>query len=152
MPIWLEGSHPTTYISVGSPPQQVSVILDTGSGFTWIQGVKEDPDSSSPQRPSGFNTDQSQSWRSLNSTTEMIYLDPRIYDIQNGYEVVSVGESMFEIPIGVGRGSDCESFIHGILGLDISSDFLQAFSKSPGNKLSIISFAFAEPGNIEGKN
>src|SRR6266496_5174383 len=38
VPFWFEGNRPHIHLWVGSPPQRVTVTLDTGSGYTWVHG------------------------------------------------------------------------------------------------------------------
>lgn len=39
VPFWFEDGVPIIIASVGTPPQPVQVIVDTGSGVTWLQGL-----------------------------------------------------------------------------------------------------------------
>jgi Eukaryotic aspartyl protease len=128
-------------ISVGSPPQEVEVTLDTGSPFTWFPGHPES---------SHFDPERSTSWSTNNSTKMMEYLDGTHCLTKLDEDMVSLGDTGVRIPLGVGYGKGCNIWSEGILGMDKDSDFLKAMMET--SQPLLFSFTFENELTREGEN
>jgi len=113
-------------ISVGSPPQMVEVVADTGSDFTWVQTEHNSPG----QKSLVFHPNKSTSWSKDNGSTAISYLDSRNCSVQNGHDIISIGNTNVRLRLGVGSGNGCEDFNIGILGLSKGSEFLNALAET----------------------
>jgi Eukaryotic aspartyl protease len=129
-------------ITVGSPPQEVEMVLDTGSSFTWF-----------PSNPnsSHFDPQNSTSWTDNNTMIGIGYLDSSFCWMREGKDSITVGDTNRRIPLGIGSGTGCGSFGHGILGMDKNSDFLQATTQDHDQPL-LFSFSFKNHLTEEGEN
>lgn len=149
VPFWFgKYNIPYTNIWVGSPPQKVPVFLDTGSDFTWLQTSSWSSGNSSY---SFFDSNMSKTWRPLDISFNMSYLDGGSCSVQAGLERVSVGGLAFHIPIGIAP-KHCQHFDYGIMGLNKCSDFLKAFIRNPGNLPMVFAFTFNDAETGEGEN
>jgi len=128
-------------ISVGSPPQEMEVRVDTGSSFTWF-----------PSHPdaSHFKPEESTSWSANNETVFIRYLDRSFCGTQGGEDIVSVGGASVRIYLGVGSGEGCNGHGHGMLGMDKNSEFLKAMRDA--SQPSLFSFSFKNDLTGEGEN
>lgn len=133
-------------ISVGSPPQTVEVVADTGSPFTWVTVS----DNSSEKGSHAFNPGKSTSWSKDNRTTELAYLDSTSCRAEIGHDVLSVGNLSIPINMGVCSGTGCEEFEHGILGLSKDSDFVRSLAEKMESP--VFSFSFKDTTTGEGEN
>src|SRR5947207_1940340 len=142
VPFWFEGNRPHIHLWVGSPPQRVTVVLDTGSGYTWVHGPAP-RNHSSDLGAEFFDSSLSSSWRPQNTRGVFSYLDSSSCVTDQGSERVSLSQtgSTIDIFMGVENNDSCSSLPHGILGLDRSSDLLKAFSRNKGNLSSIFSLS-----------
>jgi Eukaryotic aspartyl protease len=142
MPFRFSGGHTILVnISVGSPPQEVEVTLDTGSAFTWFPNHPES---------SHFEAENSTSWSTNNSTMMTGYVDGRHCLTKLGKDIVSLGDTSVQIPLGVGFGKGCNIWSKGILGMDKDSDFLKAMMEK--SQPLLFSFTFENELTSEGEN
>lgn len=153
VPFWFQGNRPHIHLWVGSPPQRVMVTLDTGSGYTWVHGPPSNNQSSDLQAEF-FDSGISDSWQPQNASYILSYLDSSSCVATEGLERVSLSRtgSNFEILMGVESNSRCNTFRHGVLGLDRSSDLLKAFSRNQRNLPSVFSLSFKDEETGEGGN
>ena len=133
-------------ISVGSPPQSVEVVVDTGSDFTWFPTAKE-----GDQNSSRYQHENSSTWSTTNQLVDTMYVDTSRCVAEAGEDIVSIGESTVRIPLGVGWGPGCDTFGFGILGMSKRSDFLKAVEETSVQPL-IFSFSFKDNITGEGEN
>jgi len=132
-------------ISVGSPPQSVEVVADTGSPFTWFPTHEK-----MVGNPFHFSAERSSSWVKANDIEAVGYLDNSHCLAEKGEDIVSIGNLSVRIPLGVGSGHGCDAFSVGFLGLSKISDFLKAVAET-SNPL-IFSFSFKDNFTGEGEN
>src|SRR5271170_5671296 len=132
-------------ISVGSPPQSVEVVVDTGSGFTWFPTDKTADNNSSRYHP-----EKSSSWSATDEVHSITYLDNSHCLATRGEDIVSIGKSSLRVPLGVGLGPGCDTFGVGILGMNKMSDFLNAVEAT--SEPLIFSFSFKDNITGEGEN
>jgi len=128
-------------ISVGSPPQEMEVRVDTASPFTWF-----------PSHPdaSHFKSEESTSWSANNETFFLRYVDHSSCSIQTGEDIISVGGTSVRIYLGVGSTEGCNGHTHGMLGMDKNSEFLKAMRDA--SQTSLFSFSFKNDLTGEGEN
>lgn len=132
VPFWLEGNLPTINITVGSPPQIVSVTLDTGSSLSYIPGQQE----LSTSEGNSFDPSKSNTWTTLAEPTK-VTIDSRQCEVQMGIDHISLGNRKVLLPLGLNQHCTRKN---GVLGLNKRSDYLQALANL--SNLSIFSFAY----------
>ena len=136
----------TLNISVGSPPQTVEVLADTGSPCTWVTV----PHNSTEKKIQGYDPSKSSSWLNDSRTGELTYLDSSSCKVQIGQDIISVGNTTLQLQMGVGSGEGCEGFDMGILGLSKDSAFLKALVETTDTP--VYSFSFKDTVTGEGNN
>jgi hypothetical protein len=141
VPFWLEGNLPTINISVGSPPQIISVTLDTGSSLTYLPAQND----TSTSEGNTFDYRKSKSWAEL-ANTQNLTIDSRECEVHLGIDHISLSNTKFLVPLGLNQ--HCERR-NGVLGLNKHSDYLQAIANL-SNFSTILSFAYDDPNTGKG--
>lgn len=143
---------PLIDILVGNPPQNVTVLLDTGSPWTWARSVGNNL----------FNRAASRTWHQgpnpRNDTYR--YLDGHSCNVTIGKDFVSVGTFTVDLSLGSELGNSSlekgmfglnSSLEFGILGLSPDSDFAAEILKVNYTD-NIFSFAFKDEHTGEGED
>ena len=94
-----QAKHLIVNISVGSPPQSVEVIVDTGSDFTWFPTAKE-----ADQNSSRYQAEKSSTWSTTNQLVDMMYVDNARCLAEAGKDIISIGKSKRSDSSGSGLG------------------------------------------------
>ena len=137
----------TLNISVGTPPQTVEVVADTGSPFTWVTVLHNHAE----RNGQVYDPSKSSSWLSDgNGTVELTYLDSASCGVQKGHDIISVGSMTLRLQMGVGSGKGCENFNVCILGLSKDSEVLKALGETTDTP--VFSFSFKDTVTGEGQN
>lgn len=160
VPFWFKQGIPHITVQVGTPPQQIDVAVDTGSGDTWIHG----PDSSVA---TPFSSTLSSTWQFKNENYSLAYMSAFGCTVSIASEMIKIGDKALS---GVGLGmamtregsfvlkgttfsSDCSYFSEGILGLSrTSSPVLEAYLEQQPDAMNIFSFAYEDQDTGEGEN
>lgn len=137
VPFLFEQGLPVLNIEIGTPPQKVPVVLDTGSQFLWVHG----PDTASRNLAS-FDKQKSTSWKGVNTTAHIQYLDATSCILEVGKERVSLGANEVDVSMGVAKPTLLSDVTMNILGLDPRSFFLKEYLKSRRDTPMIFSFKF----------
>lgn len=105
-----EQSFYETTITVGTPPQTLSVDIDTGSSDLWVYGPNLGLES--------FNATRSTTYKNLNSKFQISYADSTQISGSWGSDVVGVGSvSLTDVPFAVAENSAQDDLNVGILGI-----------------------------------
>jgi Eukaryotic aspartyl protease len=127
VPFWLDDGVPRIIATVGTPPQEVELLLDTGSGITWVMG----PEFSEPKT---FKPEHSSTWKPTDYLTYIPYADKQSCYVRESHDRVNIAGHILEgVSLGVAEtnawsekyglplATNC-LVEQGILGLDRSSD------------------------------
>ena len=146
------GGLPRAQLWIGSPPQPATLLLDTGSPFTWVQSGTSTP-ASAPNSDGStplYNPNNSITWKpdglDTGTTTSfaITYLDSNSCAGYIGEERISLDRDMnssISVITNIGLGTNCSDFGKiGIMGLDRNSDLLKAFATQYPDKPLIMAF------------
>jgi hypothetical protein len=161
VPFWFNKQRiPCITVQVGTPPQQIDVLVDTGSGDTWIRG----PDSSVA---TPFSSTLSSTWQFQNKSCSLAYMDTSGCTVSMASEMIKIGDKALSgVDLGIAKtregsfvlkgttfSSDCSHFSEGILGLSRTcSPVLRAYLEQRPDAMNIFSFAYQNQETGEGEN
>jgi hypothetical protein len=146
VPFWLIGNIPHVLATIGTPPQVVELLIDTGSGFTWLHGEES-------RKSLIFIRNCSSTWTDNNTMVAATYLDQRTCSAATGFDFINLsGKTVGPVWMGIsdesreeGKLSGCARRPYAILGLNRDSDVLKAYlDGNDSESLNVFSFAFGE--------
>src|SRR5579871_2554243 len=144
-PFQLKGGVPVITLKVGNPPQEVEVILDTGSFDIMLPGAP----ATSPLFPSvsPYHVANSATWAAMNRTETISYASAEGCKMDLGSEVIDFGNGIkLQGTVGVDTSGTCSQLAFGVLGLGKKSWILRIIEQHSA-KLgleTIMSFSFQQ--------
>jgi len=154
VPFWLIGNVPHVLATIGTPPQVVELVIDTGSRFTWFHGEESG-------KTLTFIRNRSSSWTDNDTRATFTYLDQRTCSIATGFDFINLsGKTLGPVWMGItdesqegGMFSGCAQRPYGIMGLDRDSYLLKAYlNGNSSESLNVFSFAFEDEGTAASQN
>lgn len=133
----------TTKVQIGTPPQEVELLLDTGSSDTWVFTPHSKFKGKGPGPQSFFDETKSKTWKSNDTSFHITY---GIGEVTGkwGTDKLSIGGAVIEnLSIGLAEETDSAQ---GIIG--IGRPQAEITSKN-GNKYANLPLKLYENGHIE---
>ncbi|AMD18984.1 HBR083Cp [Eremothecium sinecaudum] len=139
----VEINNKQTYYSVdlhiGTPPQQVTVLVDTGSGDLWVVGAgvycgpNYSPTSLDCMGMGAFNTSSSSSWKGNNTEFSISYADATYASGEWGVDTLRFGDLHVDgLTFAVANATNSSTAVLGIGLPGIESTNLNSRSLSDG--------------------